>query len=71
MSDPAFKTYADRYFLTKKEHDRRLQATLKGVATAIGDILKPQIDRIAELEAQVAALQSTLAGMRQPTKARP
>ena len=53
-ADPAFKTYTDTYFITKKEHERRLQLTVKTIGETLGDILKPHLDRIAELEAFVA-----------------
>lgn len=54
MSDPSFKIYADRYFVTKDALDRRLHHTAKAMGETIGDILKPHLDRIAELEAYVA-----------------
>ena len=71
MADPAFKTYADTYFITKKEHDRQLHLAIKTIGETLGDILKPRLDRVAELEAKIAAIEGTLAGMRQPGKVKP
>jgi hypothetical protein len=71
MSDPDYKLYADRYFVTRQALDRRMTTTAKLMGETIGDILKPHLDRIAELERQVATLQSTLAGIRASAKVRP
>ena len=71
MADPALKTYADTYFVTKAALDRRVALTVKTMGETIGDILKPHLERIAELEKEVATLKGTLAGIRASAKVRP
>ena len=78
MSDPAFKTYTDRYFVTKEALDRRINNTAKTIGETMGDVLKPHINRLdlldaqgARIEAAIAQLEATLAGMKRAARMKP
>ena len=53
---PAFKQYADTYFLTKTAANKRFNQLAEIVGKEVGDTLRPLRERIAALEAEVEVL---------------
>ena len=53
MTDPAYKTYTDKYFVTKESFEKRIEIVVGALGDRLGFFLKQRDDRIAELEAFV------------------